>query len=384
MFELYIYSFGRKKYRFVLDPVKPENKFSKWTFIYISEYCFYIFIVTLGMVLNYKRELFYLINFIVDILACFGIVYLTFKSMFVPVLKPKLRKATKAILVKRDFKLSQRIKPFMKQPIETRIPKTKYHLSKTKTFTITKSNYFIEHPWLSILILLIFNFIFILCINFYIISLHQLLSGRFYARIFWFCLIPLSILIFIRIKFIPKQSKKKLNVSYQIFYYIISGIIGAVIIISIHIFCVITFSIPYLESALPYIINNLNLDTYGFLTILIFAIWYEILFRGIILPVFISRYKKYKAFSLSICTFFLYYLISGIILPRGNWIVLNQFIFFILMQLIYILIINGMLSFLYIWQNNIYPGLIVHTMTILAGVFPYFYFGIYIFFPNFL
>jgi membrane protease YdiL (CAAX protease family) len=384
MLELYIYSFGRKKYRYVLEPVKSKNKFTKWAFIYLTEYCFYMFIVSLGMVLNYKRELFYLINFIVDILACFGLVYLMFKIMFSPMLKPKMKTEKKKKLVKSYFQLVKEIKPVIEQSIGTEPYQTEYILRKTKIFTITKSNYVIKHPWFSLLILLVLNFVFVLCINFYINSLHLLLPGRFYARIFWFCLIPFSILIFIRIKYIPKPTDKKLKVNYQIFYYIISGIVVAVIIIFFHLFCIFTFSWPYPSYYFLYIIDYLNLDIFGFFTILIFALWHEIIFRGIIIPLLLSKFRKLIAFSLSVCLFILYYLISVTLLNISYGNMLGQLLLIILIQLVYMLIINGILSFLYIWQKNIYPGLIVHSLTILFGILPYFYFGIYIFFPNFM
>ncbi|MFW9827110.1 MAG: type II CAAX prenyl endopeptidase Rce1 family protein [Candidatus Thorarchaeota archaeon] len=385
MLELYIYSFGRKKYKYVLEPVKPKNKFSKWAFIYLTEYCFYMFIVSLGMVLNYKRELFYLINFIVDIIVCFGIIFLIFKTMFVPMLKPKLKIEKKKKLVKTYFELVPEIKLVMEQSIGTKPYQTEHTLRKAKILTITKSNFIIKHPWLSILITLIFNFVFVLCINFYIISLNELLSGRFYERIFWFCLMPISILIFIRIKYIPKPTYKKLNVSYQIFYYIISGIIGAIIIIFFHMFCVFTFSwpYPYPLASIYYIINYLNLDLFGFFTILIFALWNEILFRGIILPILTSKFKKLIAFSLSLWIFIIYYF-YGFFLYMSYGITLGQLLLALLINLSYMLIINGFLSFLYIWQKNIYPGLIVHSLNMLAGILPYFYFGIYFFFPNFM
>ena len=95
MFELYVYSFGRKKYRYVLEPVKPGNKWFKWTLIYIFEYCIYILLVSFGMVLNYTRELSTLIIYIITTIVCYGILYLMFKFMFSSVLKKRVKKKKK-------------------------------------------------------------------------------------------------------------------------------------------------------------------------------------------------------------------------------------------------------------------------------------------------
>jgi len=372
MFELYIYSFGRKKYRFVLEPVNPGNRFSKWTFIYMAEYCFYIFIVSLGMVLNYKRELFYLINFIVDGFVCLGLVYLMFKTMFAPVLKPKKEKLVKPKLIE-----SPEMIPRIIQSVHLKALKTDIYLKKYK------SSYFIEHPWLSISILLISNFLLVLSINIYLASLLQLILVMNTIVILSIFIIPTTFLVFIRIKFIPRISFKKSKKVYYIIKFIIYGVIGAVIAISLHFFFVFIFSIPYPANYFQYLFIYLNLDIYRFLVILTFALWFEILFRGIILPILLSKYRKSIALLLNMFVFFLFYLTSVLFFYMRFGPMVGQNFFIFLMLLVYILIINGMLSVLSIWQKNIYSGITTHTLTIFIGVLPYFYFGIYLFFPFF-
>ncbi|MFX1391082.1 MAG: hypothetical protein ACFE9Z_13540 [Promethearchaeota archaeon] len=366
MFELYIYSFGRKKYRFVLEPVNPKNQFSKWAFIYLAEYCFYIFIVSLGMVLNYKRELFYLINFIVDIFVCLGLVYIMFKSMFAPVLKPK------------------KVKPKLRElnKIDLKSLKTEIYLKKVK-FSKYKSLFFIKQPWISISIVLISNFLFVLSINLYIFFLFQLIFFINYTVIFWLFVVPNLICIFIRIRFIPRGSYKKSKKAYKIIKFVIYGIIGAVIVIALHFFFVFVFSIPYPAHYYQYFLYYLGLNTYKFLIIITYVLWYEILFRGIILPILLSKYRKPIAAILNTCIFFLYNLTSIIFFYIWYGTMVSQIFFIIFMILIYTLIINGTLSVLSIWQKNIYSGIITHIITIFFGILPYFYSGLFLLFPFF-
>jgi hypothetical protein len=178
MFELYVYSFGRKRYRYVLEPVKPENKWSKWASIYFLEYCFYIFLVSFGTVLNYNRKLSTFIIFYIATLLCYGILYLMFKIMF----------------------------------SSTRKKRIKFKLIKIK-----KLKYFVKHPWLAISFLLISNFLLVLSISFYTLALYQLVHDRFYGTIFWIFLIPTIFLIFIKAKFVPKGPIKKFKRPSRIF-----------------------------------------------------------------------------------------------------------------------------------------------------------------------
>ena len=92
MFELYIFFFGRKKYRYVLEPMNPEKKFLKWAFIYLAEYIFYIYIVSLGVVLINTGQPFFYFNFIVAILVCYIMLYIIFEILFTPILKRKEEK----------------------------------------------------------------------------------------------------------------------------------------------------------------------------------------------------------------------------------------------------------------------------------------------------
>ncbi|MFX1503834.1 MAG: hypothetical protein ACFFDH_22930 [Promethearchaeota archaeon] len=342
MFEMYVYSFGRKKYKYVLEPVKPDNKWSKWASIYFLEYCFYIFLVLFGAVLNYNQKLSTFIIFYFTTLLCYGILYLMFKIMFSSTRKKRI---------------------------------------KFKLFKIKKSNYFVKHPWLAILLLLVSNFLLVLSISFYILDLYQLVHDRFYRTIFWIFLFPIIILIFIKAKFIPKDPIKKFKRPSRIFISIVSGIIGAIYVINFHMFSVSIFSIPQTAYNVRLITISSIDNLYRILSILIFAIWHGILFRGILLPILLLKYKKIISIFLDVSIIFFYYFIYGLLSFIING---NVSIPFLLFNLIYMLCINVLLSYLFVIQKNVYFEVIMHTITILFGALPLFYFGIYIFFPNFM
>lgn len=353
MFEMRIRFFGRAKYRFVFEPVNPENKMIKWACIYILEYILTIVILSLGIILNYWGILHFILIETLVMLICYCILLILFKIIFSPTRKPKKKKSPK---------LS--------------IDKEKYHI-------ISKNTFFIKNSWLAISLLLISNFLLVLSINFYILALLQLVYNVFYAITFWILLLPNIILIFIRARFIPKDSFTKFKLPSRIFISIISGIIGAIYVINFHMFCVNTFSIPqstYISRLIT--INSIN-DLYSFLTILIFGIWHGILFHGIVLPILLSKYKRFISILLDVSIFFFYYFIYSIFsfIMYGN-IIIPDMIF----NLIYMLCINALLSYLYSIQNSIYSEIIIITITNLFGMLPLFYLGIptYIFFPPYI
>jgi hypothetical protein len=95
MFELYIFFFGKKKNRYVLQPVKSENKVVKWIIIYLTEYSFYMSIILLRAAFYNKGGIYFYFNFIEGLLVCFIILYIIFEMLFVPILKTKEKKILK-------------------------------------------------------------------------------------------------------------------------------------------------------------------------------------------------------------------------------------------------------------------------------------------------
>ena len=84
------------------------------------------------------------------------------------------------------------------------------------------------------------------------------------------------------------------------------GIIGVIFINILHYFFILTFSIPFSAENIQNILESMNYDLYGIFAILIFAIWHEILFRGIILPLLLTKYKELISMLISTGIFLLY------------------------------------------------------------------------------
>ncbi len=363
MFEMYIYLFGRKKYRFVLEPVHPENKMIKWAFLYISEYIFYIIIVSTGVVLNFIGLQFFIFNFSLFLIAGYCILFLMFKMIFSPTLKPKPL-------------VPPPPKPKSNREIDRPLLKSEYIISPV-------FNFISRHPWLSISLFLLFD---ILCISLgslYVSIIQSILDiDYFYMEIpyfflFLFCVFPLLILIFINIKFIPKYRGElniEFNRSQKIFKILKYGILGTISVISIHYIFVLVGLIP---STLEYSLY-LNYDIFFILTIFMYSVWQEVLFRGILFPILLTKFRKNHSIGLNAIIFFIYHYIYCIYLfiSYGTFTA----IFSILFYLAYMVTINIFLTYLFTKQHSIYPAVLVHFLTSLFGMLPMFYSGYQIFF----
>jgi len=337
----------------VLDPIRPENKMIKWAFLYISEYIFYIIMVSTGIILNFIGLPFFIFNISIFLVASYCLLLLIFKMIFPPVLEPEIRRK-----------------------IAFTLPTFRYIITP-------RINFIIRHPWLSIGFTLLFDFFFVILGNYFLAFFRSILNFGVYSTqisyyfLFLFCISPILILIFLKLNFIPKYGDTESHHSLKFLKILETGILGAISVILIHIIFSFTQLIPPFSEITIFL--YIGFDA-GFITFLLFATWHELVFRAIIFPILRTKFKKSVCIYLNALIFFSYHFIYclGFSFVYGDFNIL----FIILRYLIYMLVINTFLIYLFTKYYNIYPALIVHFLTNLIGLFPMYYFGIFIFFPS--
>ncbi len=382
MFEMRIYFFGRAKYRFVLEPVNPDNKMSKWVSIYILEYILSVVIISMGPILSYWGLLHFISIYTLIILCCYFILLISFKILFSPSRKPKKKKILKFSF---DREVYQIIPDNTHRIIfsPTRRPKKekspKLSLDKEEYQIISKNTFFIKNPWSSIILLLTFNFFLVSLGNLYLNNLSSFLSYEYihgqinqFQIILWYLVFPTLFLYFIKINFIPNfkgttdDTSDIRNSKLDICMLEIFGIIF-----------IFVFHFSY-SSAFPSVISfygHIPPDVYRILVSFVFAIWNEILFRGIIFPVLLTKYSRFISLILNACIFYIYYLIYFMTLS----VILND-VSRILIAFFYICIVNFFLTYLFSKQNSIYLAVFTHFISSLFGALPLYYFGYSYFF----
>ena len=379
MFEMRICFFGRAKYRFVLEPVNPENKMSKWVSIYILEYILTIVIISMGTILNYLGILHFISIYTLVILCCYFILLISFKILFSPTRKPKNKKFLKLSFNREVYQIipdnTQRIifsptrKPNKKKSPELSLDKEENQIK-------SKNRFFIMHPWSSIILLLILNFFFVSLGNLYLNILSNFISNVYnlgqiseFQIILWYIVFPTLFLYFIKINFIPNFKGTTYDISdmrnnklenFKL------GIFGFLFIL------LFTFVSPTITS----FYENIPPDVYKIFVSFVFALWNEILFRGIIFPLLLTKYNRSLSLVLNSGIFFLYYFIYFITLS----IVLNTVSSIFIIAFFYICIVNFYLTYLFSKKNNIYPAVFTHFISTLFGTLPLYYFGYYYFF----
>jgi len=85
MFELNIYLFGRAKYQYVLEEIRPENKIIKWIVIYVVVYilCFWLISALLSLYLALDF-IFFIYNYFQIILVSYAFLFLGYHTIFSP------------------------------------------------------------------------------------------------------------------------------------------------------------------------------------------------------------------------------------------------------------------------------------------------------------
>ncbi len=350
MFEMYVYLFGRKKYRFTLNQVNPENKTMKWAYIYIAEYLFYFFITSVSVILFFRGLEYLIFTFTMFLLFCYFVLYFSFRRMFSSTLSPKKKK-------------------------EKKISKNTHNKFKEDNYSQIKSNlssFLVNHPGSSIFLLLSINIFIIGLESIFLNLLKRYVMNLRYIFI-WLIILSTFIAFITMNRLIKKDYGNAYIESKNRFTKlkgIKTGIIGACLTILLYFFLVFTFSLTS--------IKYFDFDLFGILTYCLIAIWFEILFRGIIHPILLAKYNERVSLFLNSCItslfYFLFFMIT--ILTIGG-----LRIYPILLNLCFIFMINLILTYIFTKEKKIYPTLIFHLITSFTGVLPFFYFGLYLIFP---
>ncbi len=350
MFEMYVYLFGRKKYRFTLNQVNPKNKTMKWAYIYIAEYLFYFFIISVSVILFFRGLEYLIFALTLFLIFCYFVLYFSFRIMFSSTLKPKKKK--KIISKKNNNKFN-----------ENNYSQIKFNLS----------SFLVDNPGLSIFLLLSFNMFIIGLENLFIIFLKGFGINLRYILI-WLIILP-TFIAFISMNRLIQKDYGNAYIESKIRFTKLkgykTGIIGAFLIILLYFFFVFTFSLTNV------IYFNFYYDLFDILTYSIIAIWLEMLFRGTIHPILLVKYNERVSLFLNSCITSLVYFFffMNITLTIGGQTML------ILINLCFIFVVNLILTYIYTKEKSIYPALIIHLITSFMEVLPFFYFGIYLIFP---
>ncbi|MHA2121667.1 MAG: CPBP family glutamic-type intramembrane protease [Promethearchaeota archaeon] len=330
MFQLHIFLFGRAKHRFVLEPVHPDNRMIKTAFIYILEYILYIIIISMGIVSNFYGVHLFLSNFGVVLIIFYTILLFSFKAMFPS--KPKLKNG-------RLFD-------------STSIP--------------ILSNWLQRHHWLSVTLLLLLNFSIVCFGNLTLKITSEMPQIIRFQLFYWYMMLPTLFAALIKTNIVPKNENAiRLNSTKS--KIIIWSVFTTIFVLLYNLFFVNVFSIPYPLFGM----DSLRISFYGVLGGFIFAIWNEILFRGIFYSLLLTKYSRVVSLWLSTCIFIMYFLLYNLFLTFVLGITLT------VLDLLYIIGINIFLTYQFSTHDNILPALLAHFVSALLGAFPLFYFGVH-------
>jgi membrane protease YdiL (CAAX protease family) len=335
MFQMHVYLFGRKKRRYVLELIHPGNKFVKWTFIYILEYILYFIIISMGIVLTFRGMEHFLSSLGLVTIIFYSALLFSFKIMF------------------RTF------------------PKLKIRRTITLPPIPRPSNWFRSNPWISITLLFIFNYFLIIVATLSLMIRGEMPQINRFQIIYGIMILSTIFAILVRKNIVPKSVSfpyfQHKSVYFRIFVWTITSIFFTIFY---NLFSVNVFSIPYSLSGM----GTFQISFYGILASFVFAVWNEILFRGIFFPLFLTKYSRIVALFLTVFLFAIYFFIYNIFLAftLGSMLTIPD--------LLYIIVINLYLTYQFSKHANIFPAIIAHFVSTLLGAFPLFYFGMYVIF----
>jgi hypothetical protein len=334
MFQMHVLFFGRSKYRFVLEPVQPQNRMIKTAFIYIVQYILYIIIISISIVSNFYGIQLVLSNLGVTLIIFYTILFFSFKTMFPT--KSKLKK---------DGNFDSSPIPIL-------------------------SNWIKQHPWFTIIILMLLNFTIIFSGNSTLQLLSEMPQFIRFQIFYWYMILPTLLIVLIRTNLIPRSDETLyFKLKFPKTKIIKWAIVTSIFILFYSLFFVYVFSIPFP----PDRTETLEISFYGILASLIFAIWNEFLFRGIFFSLLRSNYKRSISLWLSIYIFLISILVYNILLATILGIVIP------ILDSVYIIGVNIFLTYQYSRHENMFPALLGHFISTLLGAFPLFYFGMYTF-----
>jgi len=349
MFEMRIYYFGKINNRYIIGDIVAENKLFKWILIFLANYFFYYWLMVFTINLYYLDDLNNLLGILTTILTIsFFLVASIFNSMF-----PK--------------KLNEY---FNEEKVK------KNGISKIgKDGTPT---WFTKHIWISIFLLIILFYIFTIISSFmmpfydlfypeYQYSMSHEISKIAYLMVFnltfmfFFFLVP-------RILGLPrgKQSFPSYlnNIGigwlYKTFKIVMVGILFLVVFMILYFIIFGIFLYPqnidylfYFNSSLFFLIFNISM-----------YFWFEILIRGIIFTMLLTKYSEKKSLVLNAIIHVIIYQLPNLF----SYFYIERNPFYYLLNLIYTFILGLIFAFIFLKSKNILPGMTVLILTNVLGI----------------
>jgi membrane protease YdiL (CAAX protease family) len=339
MFEMRIQFFSRMRNHYVTEETFPENKNIKWIIIFITVSLLFICIFYALVNIYFTEGFMNVITFsiIVFIIGFVSTIFI-FDNLF-----PDIRKVKK-------FKIES--------------------IEKKKRFERLESNYtwFTRHGWVSIFLLVILYFIFLILTNyipfFYYLTFYppRVNSNSFYIPVLMFPIIlnlifaSLWIVIVSKVLGLPKGKQSinnylnsiGLGLSKKLFLVILTNIL-------ILFFIYIVFTV-FLYQNLNFMIFNLSM--LSIIIIFTHIFWQEVAFRGVISTILLNKYTISTA---TIINSFIYLIISIVpffIIPFGVYIPFFE----LFIYAIYSFGFGLLFAYLYAKSKSLIPGIIANIL----------------------
>lgn len=352
MFEMRIYYFGKINNRYIIGDIVAENKLFKWILIFLANYFFYYWLMVFTINLYYFDDLNNLLEILTTILIIsFFLVASLFNSMF-----PK--------------KLNE-----------------VFNEEKAKIYGISEIDkdgtptWFTKHIWISIFLLIILFYIFGI-ISYFMMSvfspfyLEYPYSGRHdISKITSLLVFNLTFMLFLfivpRILGLPRGKHSfplylnniGLGWLYKSFKKVMVGILFLILFLILYFIIFGIFLYPqeiedlfYFDSSLFFLIFNISSQ-----------FWFEILIRGIIFTMLLTKYSEKKSLVLNVITYVIIYQLPTVFYVERNY-------FSYLFNLIYIFIIGLIFAFIFLKSKSILPGMTVIILTSVLGISIFFNF----------
>ena len=348
-FEMSIYFFGKRNKTYIVSDLSGKNIF-RWVIILIMPLSICVWIISMSTLLFLQIspfELFFSLFISLTIIVGYTFVLLFFNKIL-PIIK---------------IQKHQEDEPL--------------HVSSK----ILNPTFFTRHLWISVITVLIFNFIFYFIRNYIDLFFHLFIPQPapslrgiigfvdlllFFAYYYGPLIVSNIFFIWIYFVIIPKKlgipfgSKRTsqflddtglnwIKPIYANLRYIIFGSISTIAIMFFYYFYTTNYFYYY----------NLN-EFYNIIYIINIGFWFEIVFRGILLNVFINKYKIRYAILLHLLIIVIFYLFNIFIqVPMLDGF--NLF-FFIFEFLIFFLIIGGfnlIMDYVYVKTKSLLPNIII-------------------------
>ncbi|MFW9937102.1 MAG: type II CAAX prenyl endopeptidase Rce1 family protein [Candidatus Thorarchaeota archaeon] len=280
IFVMRVKLFGKLRKIHMVEEIKPQNKFIKWAIIFIALFLFYIIIFQVLFQIYFVEDL---INVII-LLGIFFVFSFIISIMIFDKLFPVIKLHKDSIIMRKE-KINKAIK-------------------STRS---TQLSGFASHPWISTVCLILLYFIFLYLsiyipypiggtyyyLNLIYISNHEFTTFTYIFQLYFYIIIKNLLQAILWIMIVPRLMKLPYG-NVKIFEYfddiglgfmkrmskrIILGIISALLILSLYFLFFSEMEFIFIPSLITFALY------FGF------VFWHEILFRGVLLKIFLGRYS---------------------------------------------------------------------------------------------